>query len=79
VKLQQLLAGSRTAQLTVQDANVGSSAGSLLQAASDLVSANPDVPVTVLDHSVLKVNKTERHAVAHLELLAVFDPVWPLV
>eukprot|EP00775_Hariotina_reticulata_P006828 gene6828-7045_t len=54
LKLQELLGGGRTAQLTVQDAVAGSTAGSLLQAASDLVSANPDIPVTILDHSTLK-------------------------
>jgi len=62
VKLQKLLGGGKTAQLTVQDASAGSTAGSLLQAASDLISANPYVPVTVLDHSVLKVNKADGHA-----------------
>lgn len=41
-----------TVQLDLQDS---SSAGSLLQAASDVVAANPDASVTVLDHSALKV------------------------
>lgn len=42
-------------QLDVDSSQQGTSAGSLLQAASDVVAANPGASVTVLDHSALKV------------------------
>lgn len=50
-------------QLDLQDSTHDSTAGSLLQAASDIAAVNPDAAVTVLDHSALQVGHMW-HAVA---------------
>lgn len=54
-KLKQAWGAGSTVQLDVQDSKQAASAGSLLQAASDVVAANPRASVTVLDHSTLQV------------------------
>jgi hypothetical protein len=50
-------------RLDLQDSTHDNTAGSLLQAASDIVAVNPDATVTVLDHSTLQVGHM-LHAVA---------------
>ena len=54
-KLQQAWGEGHTLKLDMQGSKHGASAGSLLQAASDIVAANPQADVAVLDHSALKV------------------------
>lgn len=54
-KLLKSLGDGHTVQLDVAQDDKPSSAGSMLQATSDVISANPDVTVKVLDHSALKV------------------------
>lgn len=54
-KLTKSFGKGHTVQLEVQNHGKPASAGSILQATSDLISANPDAAVTVLDHSALKV------------------------
>lgn len=53
-KLEQAWGAGSTVHLDLQDSKHGASAGSLLQAASDIVAANPGTPLTVLDHSILQ-------------------------
>jgi hypothetical protein len=43
-------------RLDVADDSKPATAGSMLQATSDIAAANPDLPVKVLDHSALKVS-----------------------
>jgi hypothetical protein len=54
-QLLQSFGSGHTVRLDVADGSRPASAGSLLQATSDVVAANPDVAVKVLDHSALKV------------------------
>lgn len=56
--VQQLLesfGSGHTVRLDVADSSKPATAGSMLQATSDIASANPDLAVKVLDHSALKV------------------------
>ncbi|KAF8055596.1 peptidyl-prolyl cis-trans isomerase [Scenedesmus sp. PABB004] len=46
--------GAAALELSVAEAGAPASAGALLQAAGDVVAANPDVPVTLLDHAALQ-------------------------
>lgn len=55
--VQQLLesfGSGHTVRLDVADSSKPATAGSMLQATSDIASANPDLAVKVLDHSALK-------------------------
>jgi hypothetical protein len=68
-QLLQSFGSGHTVQLDVVDDSRPASAGSLLQAASDVVAANPDVAVKVLDHSALKVQMIQCPAAAPVKRL----------
>lgn len=56
--LEESLGHGHTVRLDVQDEGRPASAGSILQATSDLIRANPEAPITVLDHSALQVSSS---------------------